>query len=80
MESILVNPSDIESCWEKNDACFVKMKSGKVWVCMKYLYFEPKTLTVLMIDGKETSKTLDLIKCLKDEKFIELPLKIKRGG
>ncbi len=35
MEKILVNPSDIESCWEKPDACMVKMKTGKVWVCEK---------------------------------------------
>lgn len=80
MKNILVSPSDIESCWEKNDACFVKMKSGKVWVCMKYLYFEPNTLDIHIINGKQITKTLDLIKHLKDEKFIELPLQIKRGG
>lgn len=35
MNKILVNPNDIESCWEKPDACMVKMKTGKVWICEK---------------------------------------------
>ena len=32
MNTVLISPAEIESCWEKNDACFIKTKSGKVWV------------------------------------------------
>ena len=35
MEKILINPDNIESCWEQPDACMVKTKTGKVWVCEK---------------------------------------------
>ena len=35
MGKIIVDPADIASCWEKPDACMVKMKTGKVWVCEK---------------------------------------------
>lgn len=33
MKEIVVNTNEIESVWEKTDVCFVKMKSGKVWLC-----------------------------------------------
>ena len=35
MEKILIKPTEVESCWETNDACLVQMKTGKVWVCEK---------------------------------------------
>ena len=35
MKKIIVDPANIETCWEKPDACMVKMKTGKVWVCEK---------------------------------------------
>ena len=35
MKDIIINPADIESCWDKSDACMVKTKTGKVWVCEK---------------------------------------------
>lgn len=81
MEKILINPADIESCWEKNDACFVKTKSGKVWVCQKYLY-EPSTqsLEIHIFEDEQVTTTLGLIKHLKNEKLVELTLLTKRGG
>lgn len=45
MEKFVVNPKDIESCWMKSDACMIKMKTGKVWVC-------EKTAMNIVIDGK----------------------------
>ena len=33
MNEIIINKKEIESVWEKDDLCFVKMKSGKVWLC-----------------------------------------------
>lgn len=81
MDKILINPADIESCWEKNDACFVKTKSGKVWICEKYLYdHTTQSLEIHIFEDEEVSTTLGLIKHLKDEKLIELPLLKKRGG
>lgn len=35
MDKILINPDNVESCWEQPDACMVKTKTGKVWVCEK---------------------------------------------
>ena len=35
METILINPQEIESCWESKDVCFVKTKTGRVWLCCK---------------------------------------------
>lgn len=60
MEKILVSPADIESCWEKPDACMVKMKTGKVWVCEKKYKSKP---------------TIELINNAKAQYFVELPLK-----
>lgn len=33
MNEIIINTTEIESVWEKDNICFVKMKSGKVWLC-----------------------------------------------
>ena len=33
MNEIKINTTEIESFWEKNHLCFIKMKSGKVWIC-----------------------------------------------
>ena len=60
MKKILVNPADIESCWEKPDACMVKTKTGKVWVCEKKYEKQP---------------TISIIQNAKNQYFIELPLK-----
>lgn len=42
MKTILIKPTEIESCWEKNDACFIRMKSSKVWVCEQIAYKQVK--------------------------------------
>lgn len=65
MNTILINPTEIESCWEKNDACFIKTKTGKIWVC-------EKTISAININ------TLKYIECNKHQNLIELPL-LKRG-
>lgn len=74
MEKVLVNPADIESCWEKPDACMVKMKTGKVWVCEKEYKSQPtiehiKQGTKCLLHGDE----IQIVQTL-----VELPL--KRGG
>lgn len=33
MNEIKINKNEIESIWEKDNICFIKMKSGKVWLC-----------------------------------------------
>jgi len=60
MQKILVSPADIESCWEKPDACLVKMKTGKVWVCEKKI---------------KKQNTLEVIQKAKNQYLVELPLK-----
>lgn len=55
MEKIIVNPADIESCWEKPDACMVKMKTGKVWVCEK-----EHTMQTILTNKKEKLVELPL--------------------
>lgn len=55
MEKIIVNPADIESCWEKPDACMVKMKTGKVWVCEK-----EQTMQKILANKKEKLVELPL--------------------
>lgn len=39
MNEVIVNTNEIESCWEKDNLCFVKMRSGKVWLCLPYKDF-----------------------------------------
>ena len=41
MNEVIINKKEIESVWEKDDLCFVKMKSGKVWLC-KIEFERPK--------------------------------------
>ena len=65
MKTILINPAEIECCWEKNDACFIKTKSGKVWVCNKFIY-------------SYNMDTKSFISAFRNEAFIELPLQ-ERG-
>ena len=33
MNEIKINKNEIESIWEKDNLCFIKMKSGKGWLC-----------------------------------------------
>lgn len=55
MDKIIVNPTDIETCWEKPDACMVKMKTGKVWVCEK-----SSTMELIMANKQEKLVELPL--------------------
>lgn len=57
MKNILVNTNEIETCWEKQDACLVKMKSGKVWICKKNI--DRKTGTIKYI-SENTNKSVFL--------------------
>lgn len=36
MNEVIVNTQDIESAWEKDNICFVKMRSGKIWLCKQF--------------------------------------------
>ena len=36
MNEVIINTKEIESLWEKDHLCFIKMKSGKVWICDEY--------------------------------------------
>lgn len=36
MNEVIINTKEIESIWEKDHLCFIKMKSGKVWICDEY--------------------------------------------
>ena len=38
MKNILLNVNEIESCWETIDICFIKMNSGRIWLCTKPMY------------------------------------------
>ena len=78
METILICPADIESCWEKNDACFIKMKSGKVWICCKNIDVETGKMDDYAVFGYTTS-TKDYILENQDKAIISLPKK-KRGN
>lgn len=42
MNEVTINTNEIESIWEKDNLCFVKVKSGKVWLCPN-LFNETKT-------------------------------------
>ena len=77
METILICPADIESCWEKNDACFIKMKSGKVWICCRDIDVTTATGNCVMMGY--TTSTKDYILENQDKAIISLPKK-KRGN
>ena len=36
MNEVIINTKEIESIWEKDNRCFIKMKSGKVWICDEF--------------------------------------------
>lgn len=36
MNEIIINTNEVESVWEKDHLCFIKMKSGKVWLCKEF--------------------------------------------
>lgn len=56
MNEIIINTTEIESVWEKDNICFVKMKSGKVWLCR-----EIKDITTDSVAYGYSVKTKDYI-------------------
>ena len=46
-KSILINVNSVENCWEKDDATFVEMKSGKIWICDIYVHDTETSLTTI---------------------------------
>lgn len=64
MKTILINSKEIEACWEKSDACFIKTTSGKVWICEKQYI-------------KYNISTKDYIKNQNMNTIIELPVLCK---
>ena len=77
MKTILINPEEIESCWEKNDACFLKTKSGKVWVCEQSIDIDDFDIGDYAIAG-HTVSTTEFIINNQNKSIIRLPIK-KRG-
>lgn len=71
MRTILINTNEIESCWEKSDACFVKMTSGKIWIVNKYMKLSWKPNFII------STKAYILYKL---SSVIELPLKTRGGN
>lgn len=71
MDTILINPAEIESCWEKEDACFVKTKTGKVWICDNKICIDIKNDYFIW--------TIDFILENMNKQMIKLPLKRSAG-
>jgi hypothetical protein len=69
MKKILLNTKEIESCWEAKDVCFVKMNSGRVWVCNLY-----------NINKNKKERTYNFIKSASNEEIIEIALATKEGN
>lgn len=63
MNEVTINKNEVESIWEKDNLCFVKMKSGKVWLCPEFSY------NIL----NEKIKVADYIK-EKQNNFVKIPL------
>ena len=33
VDEVVINTKEVESVWEKDGICFVRMRSGKTWLC-----------------------------------------------
>lgn len=73
MNEVIVNTNKIESVWEKDSVCFVKMTSGKVWICDEYK--DVKLGKVGICDYGMSIKTIQYIK--ENKGLICLPLSYK---
>lgn len=72
MGTILINPQQIESCWESKDVCFVKTKTGRVWLCSLIYPFPDKygiiiTTKEFLLKSKDTLVELVLAQKGKSE-------------
>lgn len=73
MNEVIINTNKIESVWEKDNICFVKMISGKVWLCNCY-----KDITLGKIGLCDYGKSIKTIDYIKESKgLICLPLSFK---
>lgn len=68
MKTVLLKTTQIESCWETTDACFVRMKSGRVWICSLY-----------KANKRNLERTYNFIKSSKQDQIIEVALAKKEG-
>ena len=52
MNEVIINTKEIESVWEKDHLCFIKMKSGKVWICDEFQHIVTgvKTWTIRTVE------------------------------
>lgn len=52
MNEVIINTKEIESIWVKNHLCFIKMRSGKVWICDEFqdVSTGPRSLQIKTID------------------------------
>ena len=52
MNEVIINTKEIESVWEKDHLCFIKMKSGKVWICDEFQHIMTgvKTWTIRTVE------------------------------
>lgn len=85
MNEVKINKKEIESIWQKDHLCFVKMKSGKVWLCEEMITKPTKELQKELGLGyserdlsKSTIATSLYIEQVKND-FITIPLS-QRGG
>lgn len=72
MKELILNTNEIESVWEKDNLCFVRMNSGKVWLCNQYKDFSVSDMIGYSV------KTIDYIK--ENKGLICLPLSVKGGN
>lgn len=73
MNEVIINTNEIESVWEKDSLCFVKMKSGKVWLCDEYQIIPTgvktwKVRTTEYIKRSSCGNCLAVIKLSKKDK------------
>lgn len=55
MNEVIINTNEIESIWEKDNLCFIGMKSGKVWIC------DEKQIVESYLGDKVPFKTSSLV-------------------
>ena len=83
MNEIIINKKEVESIWEKDHLCFIKMKSGKVWLCEETITKPTKDLLFeLGLGYSDRDKSSAIIKTsfyieqIKND-FVSVPLSKK---
>lgn len=75
IEEVVINTKEVESVWEKDEICFVRMRSGKTWLCeLNCSIYIPEFDDNLKFKrfNVEERRTIDCIMSWKG--FIKLPL------